>query len=101
MSVPRRPMSALSTALVAELADALGNDAALAERLADALAPHLPDRSGGWLAAPDAATYLGLGSLDALDRAVVAGLPYAQPHGPGGRRYFKRAALDAWMEGAA
>lgn len=55
----------------------------------------------GWLAAPAAVEYLGLGSLDALDRAVIAGLPYAQPHGPGGRRYFRRRELDRWMEGGA
>ena len=92
-------VSALSTALITELVTELAADPALAESLADVLAPYLPDRAGGWLAAQEAATYLGLGSLDALDRAVLAGLPYAQPHGPGGRRYFKRSALDRWMEG--
>jgi hypothetical protein len=94
-------MSVLADALVAEIADAVAADPDLAQRLATALAPHLPDRTGGWLASHDAAAYLGLGSLDALDRAVNAGLPCAQPHGPGGRRYFNRAALDRWMEGGA
>lgn len=89
----------LARAIVASLAAELEADPAMAETLADALAPYLRDRGAGWLAAPDAVGYLGLGSLDALDRAVSAGLPCAQPHGPGGRRYFKRSALDAWMEG--
>ncbi len=90
----------LARELITTLAAELAADPVLAETLADALAPHLPDhRGGGWLASHDAAAYLGLGSLDALDRAVTAGLPCAQPHGPRGRRYFKRSALDAWMEG--
>ena len=92
-------MSALARELSSTLAAELAADSHLAETLATAIAPHLPDHGGGWLAAPDAATYLGFGSLDALDRAVIAGLPCAQPHGPGGRRYFKQAVLDAWMEG--
>lgn len=92
-------MTALARELAVALAMVLREDSALAFEVADALAPHLPDRSAGWLAAPDAAAYLGLGSLDALDRLVRDGLPCVQPHGPGGRRYFSRRALDAWMEG--
>ena len=88
----------LARELVTELAAELEADPVLAETIATTLAPYLPDHGGGWLAAHAAAAYLGLGSLDALDRLVIAGLPYAQPHGPGGRRHFKRSALDAWME---
>lgn len=93
-------MSALARELVAELAHAIRDDPGLGVELAQALEPYLPERGGGWLSAQDAARYLGLGSLDALDRTVAVGLPYAQPGGPGGRRYFERAALEAWMRDA-
>lgn len=92
-------MTALARELAAALAAELGADPTLAEALAQSIAPYLPENGhGGWLGAAEAAAYLGLGSLDALDRAVTAGLPYAQPHGPGGRRYFQRHRLDAWMQ---
>jgi hypothetical protein len=92
-------LSGLVREMLAALAEELDADPALAEMLAASLSPFLVDDSStkGWLSASDAAGYLGLGSLDALDRAVIAGLPYAQPHGPGGRRYFERVQLDAWM----
>lgn len=90
-------MSALGRELVATLADAIREHPALGTELAEALGPHLPEQGGSWLSAHAAASYLGLSSLDAIDRAVAAGLPYAQPHGPRGRRYFERASLDRWM----
>ena len=88
----------LAREMVAAIAVEVAQDPDLGRDLAEALAPHLPDRAGGWLQAPDAVAYLGLGSLDALDRFARDGLPCSQPGGPGGRRYFKRAELDRWME---
>lgn len=87
------------SAAAALLREALADPAMRAE-MAEALAPYLHGAvSGGWLTAPDAVAYLGLGSLDALDRLVRDGLPCTQPHGRGGRRYFERAAVDKWMRG--
>jgi hypothetical protein len=88
-------MSVLGQALLAQL------DADDLRELADALAPYLSGRPGsdGWMGAQDAVAYLGLGSLDALDRLVGEGLPCSQPSGPGGRRRFQKSCLDAWMEG--
>lgn len=94
-------MTALGREMVAALAAELAADPVLAETVAATIAPYLQHSGQGWLGASDASGYLGLGSLDALDRAVLAGLPYVQPHGPGGRRYFERAALDQWMRGGA
>jgi hypothetical protein len=93
--------NSLAREIVSEMVRALRDDPSLADEVATVLAPHIHGGGDGWLAAPDAVDYLGLGSLDALDRLVRDGLPYAQPHGPGGRRYFNRAALDAWMAGAS
>jgi hypothetical protein len=90
----------LARELISTIAAEVVADPDLARELADALAPHLTvGASGGWLSAQDAADYLGLGSLDALDRLVRDGLPCAQPNGPGGRRYFHRPTLDGWMAG--
>lgn len=76
--------------------DALREDPDVLRELRDVLG--VPSvRETGWVAASEAAAFLGLGSLDALDRLVHAGLPFAQPHGPGGRRYFSRHALNEWM----
>lgn len=94
-------MTPLARELAAALADELAADPGLAEVLATALAPHLETREAGWLGPADAATYLGLNSLDALDRLVTAGLPFAQPGGRRGRRYFRRSELDRWMEASA
>lgn len=94
-------MTPLTRELAAALADELAADPGLAEVLATALAPHLEAREAGWLGPADAAAYLGLNSLDALDRLVVAGLPYSQPGGRRGRRYFRRSELDRWMEESA
>lgn len=94
------PMTSLARELAAALADELASDPGLAEVLALTLAPYLESRDGGWLGPADAAAYLGLGSLDALDRLVTAGLPYSQPGGARGRRYFRRSELDRWMEAA-
>lgn len=87
-------MSALGQAWLAQL------DADDLRELADALAPHLSGRpdTGGWMGAQDAAEYLGLGSLDALDRLVRDGLPFSQPGGRGGRRMFRRDRIDDWMD---
>lgn len=94
-------MTPLARELAAALADELAADPGLAEVLATALAPHLETREGGWLGPADAAAYLGLHSLDALDRLVSAGLPFSQPGGRRGRRYFRRSELDRWMEASA
>lgn len=96
-------MSALARELLRELAAEARADPALAAELALALAPYLPATSAdGWLDAPGAAEYLGLGSLTALDRLVRdGGLGCAQPSGPGGRRYFRRAELDRYLGGGA
>lgn len=91
MSLPRE----LIAAIVAELE----TDPELALQFAGAFAPYLSAQgTGGWIDAGSTVGYLGLSSLDALDRLVRDGLPCSQPHGPGGRRYFHRARLDAWME---
>lgn len=90
----------LAREMVAAIAQEVAHDPDLARDLAEALAPYLPQHGGGWLAPADAVAYLGLGSLDALDRLVRDGLPCAQPSGPGGRRYFDPTALDCWMKGA-
>lgn len=75
-------------------------DAEDLRELADALAPYLPNTEPDrWMAAGEAVAYLGLGSLDALDRLVRDGLPCSQPSGPGGRRRFQQSRLDAWLEG--
>ena len=89
-------MTALGRELVAVLTATIANDADLAQEIADALAPY-PTASAGWMSATETVDYLGLGSLDALDRLVRDGLPCSQPHGPGGRRYFHPPAVDAWM----
>jgi len=83
--------------LVAAIAVEIAQDPDLARDLADALAPHLPGVGSGWIGAQEAAAHLGLGSLDALDRLTRDGLPCSQPHGPGGRRYYSRSAIDKWM----
>lgn len=88
----------LAREMVAALAVEVAQDANLARDLAEALAPHLPGAGSGWMGAPEAVAYLGLGSLDALDRLTRDGLPCSQPSGSGGRRYYSRSALDRWME---
>lgn len=98
---PSIRMTPLTRELAAALADELAADPSLAEVLATALAPHLEAREAGWLGPAEATAYLGLNSLDALDRLVAAGLPYSQPGGRRGRRYFRRSELDRWMEAAA
>lgn len=55
-------MSGLVREMVSALADELAADPVLAETVAVALAPYLPDHAGGWLSAQNAADYLGLGS---------------------------------------
>ena len=96
-------MSILGHALVGELVAAVRADPSLAAALADALAPYLPrsDNGGGWLTTKDAAVYVGV-TVEALDKAARAGrIAYEQPSGVGGKRYFRREALDAWLGGAA
>jgi hypothetical protein len=82
--------------------DELERDPALLERVARVLDPYLSHAANdGWFGARRAADYIGAGSLDALDRLVDNGLPCVQPHGPGGRRYFRRRDLDRYMLDAA
>lgn len=89
-------MSDLATALL----DALDDDAL--DRLAERLAPRLADRlvadkqEDGWLTTRDAAAYVGR-STTALHKLTAARqIPFSQD-GPGGRCYFRRSDLDAWM----
>lgn len=89
----------LGQEFAAAIATSIADDPELARDLAEALSPYR-SRSRGWLSANDAVAYLGLGSLDALDRLTREGLPCSQPHGPGGRRYFNPAQIDRWMEGS-
>jgi hypothetical protein len=88
----------LAREMVAAIAAEVAQDPALARDLAEALAPYLAGDGVGWMGAQDAATHLGLGSLDALDRLTREGLPCSQPSGTGGRRYYSRRAVDRWME---
>lgn len=88
----------LTREMVKAIAAEVAQDPDLARELAEALAPHLPGVGSGWMGAQEAAAYLGLGSLDALDRFTSDGLPCSQPGGPGGRRYYSRNALDNWMK---
>lgn len=88
----------LAREMVATIAAEVAHDPDLGRDLAAALAPHLPGVGGGWMGGPEAVAYLGLGSPDALDRLTRDGLPCSQPGGPGGHRYFNRAAVDRWME---
>ena len=88
----------LAREMVAAITAEVAQDPDLARDLAEVLAPHLTGVGSGWMGAPEAVKYLGLGSLDALDRFTRDGLPTSQPGGPRGRRYYSRNALDRWME---
>ena len=90
-------MNGLAAALLAELdAEALDE---LAERLAPRLAGRLAPadaQQDGWLTTRDAAAYVGR-STTALHKLTAARqIPFEQD-GPGGRCYFRRSDLDAWM----
>ena len=87
----------LAQALLAEL----GPDdlAALATRLRPYLPEPAPPTDDGWLGTRDAASYAGA-SADALHKAAAAGaVEFEQPGGPGGKMWFRRAAIDRWRRG--
>jgi hypothetical protein len=88
-------MSALGRALL----DELGDDDLAA--LAQLLAPYLPSPAApddGWLSTRDAAEYAGC-SVNALHRAMAAREVAFEQAGPGGKAWFRRAAIDAWRRG--
>lgn len=92
----------LAAALVTELADALATDPGLAEQLADALAPYLPDRGAeptGWLTAQRAADYLGVTRKRIHDLTSARSLI---PDGRDGRTpLYTRQTLDAYARAHA
>jgi excisionase family DNA binding protein len=70
----------------------------LAQALAPALVALLPqqhDSQDGWLDSKQAADYLGV-SLSTVHRLTAARSIDFEQASPGGRVYFRRAALDAW-----
>ena len=90
----------LARELLAELTEALRADPRAAELLADELRPFLADDgAAGWLTTAQATAHLGL-TVAALNGLVRRGdLSPEQPTGPGGRRLYARADLDAWARG--
>ena len=72
------------------------------ERLADLVAERIMERIDvvdatvhGWMTSAQAAEYMALTGA-ALDKlCATTDVPFAQD-APGGKRWFKRSALDAW-----
>lgn len=93
----------LAAALISELTDALHADPHLAGQLADALAPHLPDRGepepSGWLTPQGAAAYLGVTRKRVHDLTSARSLI---PDGRDGRTpLYTRQTLDAYARAHA
>lgn len=88
----------VAAALVAELADALANDPALAAELATTIAPYLPTAAAvedGWLDTRAAAGYAGC-TVNALHKAMAARAVAFEQDVAGGKCWFRRSDIDAW-----
>jgi excisionase family DNA binding protein len=72
---------------------------ALAERLTERIRP-TDEPSSDWITLEPAAEYLGRTPMALRLMARRGQVPWHQPTGPGGRIYFSKAELDAWVRGA-
>ena len=90
----REPRQALA-ALIA------GDETGL-RRLAELLAPYLPQPEvvddDRWMSSREAAEYAGT-TRDALHKAMAAREVHFEQDVPGGKAWFKRADIDAWRRG--
>jgi hypothetical protein len=90
----REPRQALA-ALIA------GDETGL-RRLAELLAPYLPQPVAAdeerWMSSREAAEYAGT-TLPSLHHAMAARAVHFEQDTPGGKAWFKRADIDAWRRG--